>query len=87
MVNKKYLILLVLFPLVGHAEGQDIFSYIIHTIDFIKVFGIWSVTILIAIPIINSVRTEKLNSNAKKMIWLSTGVIAMFVWLLITLDL
>lgn len=84
---KKYsIIILTLLPLSVFAEGQDVFGIIFGTIDFIKVFGIWAILIWGLIRTFEYFKSNKLEKKKKGIIWITTGLISLFIWSMIIHD-
>lgn len=84
---KKYtIIILTLLPFSVFAEGQDAFGVILGTIDFIKVFGIWTILIWGSIRTFEYFKSTKLEKKKKRIIWITTGLISLFIWSMIMHD-
>ena len=84
---KKYsIIILTLFPFSVFAEGQDAFGIIFGTIDFIKISGIWLILVWGIIRIFEYLKSRKLEKKKKQIIWITTGLIALFIWSMIIHD-
>jgi len=83
---KKFLVILLLLPFFGHAEGQDALSLILDVIDFVKVFAIWAIVVFPTVLILNKYRTKKLSFNFKTMFYIGTGLIALFVFSMVKFD-
>lgn len=83
---KKILLILLLLPFFGHAEGQDAFGLILDVIDFVKVFAVWAIIVFPTVLILNHYRTKKLSYNFKAMFYIGTGLIALFVFSMVRFD-
>lgn len=84
---KKYaLIILTCLPFSVFAEGQDAFGIIFGTIDFIKVFGIWAILIWGLIRSFEYLKSNKLEKRKKRIIWITTGLLSLFIWSMILHD-
>ena len=86
MKRLKYLFLLMLFPLFGHAEGQAGLSFFLDLIDFVKVFALWAIIVFPTIILLNKFRANKLTLKIKMIFIFGTGLIALFVWSMIKFD-
>ncbi|PZE15571.1 hypothetical protein DNU06_17395 [Putridiphycobacter roseus] len=73
-------------PRLVRAEGQYALDFALDAIDFIKVFIIWAVLVLFSIKILNYIKVNKLSKRNKTIIWLSTGLVALFIWSMIKHD-
>lgn len=84
---KKYLVLILIFiPSLVRAEGQYALDFAMDAVDFIKVFVIWALLVFFSIKIRNYIKTDKLSKRMKIIVWLNTGLIALFIWAMIKHD-
>jgi hypothetical protein len=85
MLHRKYLFILLLFPFVSYAEGQNVRSFFLDKLMFMKILGLWLLTVFLIIYIINKLKKEKLSLTYVLAIYIITGLIAMFIWSLVKL--
>lgn len=62
--NKKvtrsiYLLLLLILPFMGWAEGQDGLVIILDSVLFIFIFGVWAAIVFPTIKMINNTQSKK----------------------------
>ena len=86
MTRNKYLLLLLILPFLGHAEGQEGLVIIMDAFAFVAIFAIWAVIVFPTISLINKNRTNKLTKINKLIIIVTTGLIALFIWLMTKSD-
>ena len=86
MTRKKFLLLLLTLPFIAHADGQDGLVIILDFFTFIIVFGIWAVFVFPTISLVNKYRTEKLSATTKVITIVGTGLIALFIFLMLKSD-
>ncbi len=84
--QRHLLVIFLLLPTLTFAEGQGGMDYFIWIIDFVKVFGLWSIGALIFLFIFKKIRQQGL---LKKQIFFFWGIIlfsAFFHWSMTTYD-
>lgn len=86
MKRNKYLILLLALPFLAYADGQDGLVVILDAFIFIIIFAVWGIVIFPIIKMINEIRIKKLTIINKSVILISTGLIALFIWLMMKSD-
>ena len=85
-MKRNLIIGLILLPQFVFAEGQYALDFFSDAIDFIKVFSIWAIVIFSFIKIFELFKPNRLNKRQKKIIWITTGIIALFIWSMIKHD-
>jgi hypothetical protein len=86
MTRNKYLLLLLILPFIGHADGQDGLVIILDFFTFIFVFGIWAALVFPTIKLLNKYRAVKLSATTKLITIAGTALIALFIFLMLKSD-
>jgi hypothetical protein len=86
MTNRKYLLFLLLLPCLAHAEGQEALAFFLDLIDFVKVFSVWALAVLLTNYFIKKYQTKKTTRTSKMIFLFGTALIALFVWSMIKSD-
>jgi len=86
MTRNKYLLLLLILPFIGHADGQDGLVIILDFFTFIFVFGIWAALVFPTIKLLNKYRAVKLSTTTKLITIAGTALIALFIFLMVKSD-
>jgi len=87
MLKKNILLITALIvPNIIFADGQDSFTIIFGFIDFLKVFVPWIIIISFGIILYKRIMGRPLKKKKKVIIYISTGIIALFIWSMIIHD-
>lgn len=86
MTRKKFLLLILSLPFIAKADGQDGLVIILDFFTFIMVFGIWAAFLFPTISLVNKYRAEKLSTTTKLITIVGTGLIALFIFLMLKSD-
>lgn len=86
MTRNKYLLLLLILPFIGYADGQDGLVVILDAMAFIMVFAAWAIIVFPTLRLVNKTRTQKLSTTFKLIIIVITALIALFIWIMIKTD-
>jgi hypothetical protein len=85
-INKILLLALLLLPYLTLAEGQWGLDYIVWTIDFFQVFGLWVVGAVLFLLALKAIRKKSLSKKQKYIFWSTILLSAFFHWSMITYD-
>lgn len=85
-IRHIHLILLVLLPFAAFADGQDGLVIIWDGILFVMVFAIWAAVVFPTLYTLKKSATKKISGFARLSIIFGTGLISLFIWLMIKSD-
>lgn len=68
------------------AGGQAPIGVFFDVIDFIIVFLIWLFSVLVLIQINRRLKLVELSKFKRRVLWISTGLVALFVWSMVKHD-
>lgn len=75
-----------LSPLTSFAEGQNVLKILSDAIDFGKIFLLWFILIWSTLKLLVYYKKSKIGKTNKRIIWASTGLIALFIWSMVKHD-
>lgn len=84
--QRQILATFLLLPTLTFAEGQWGMDYFIWTIDFIEVFGLWTIGALTLLYILKKIRQQSLTKKQKYIFWTVILFSAFFHWSMTTYD-
>lgn len=85
-INKILLLALLLLPYLTFGEGQWGLDYVIWTIDFVQVFGLWVIGAVLFLLALKAKRKKPLTKKQKFIFWSIVLFCAFFHWSMITYD-
>jgi energy-coupling factor transporter transmembrane protein EcfT len=86
IIRTTCLLIALLLPFMGRADGQGFLIVVSDAIDFIGIFIIWALLVFPAIFLLNKFREKKLRRSTKLILLLTTGAIALFTWFMVKHD-